>query len=180
MAKNWICAWAAKLSPTDQEKLLLLTTSQGAPELMWDLPCPKFHGVDDEENMWLMRAVAATSSDSIPAEHRREVERHFAKRTANRYRVFGRYMLGLEDEKAVLAAPATRRALSEARYYLGLMAEQQGRLRDAAYWYARCIELNERLNAEDYWARDRLSHWIADGHSMAWIERQKAGEKAGS
>jgi hypothetical protein len=139
---------------------------------------PQVHDGDEEENMWLMRAVAATSGDSIPAEHRREVERHFAKRTANRYRIFGRHLLGLEDEKAVLAAPATRRALSEARYYLGLKAEQAGRLRDAAYWYARCIELDERLNAEDYWARDRLSHWIADGHSMAWIERQAARERA--
>jgi tetratricopeptide (TPR) repeat protein len=172
-AAAWMHDYAVGQPPISVMKLMFMAFGQGAYQLLWDLPMPALAG-DTRENIWLLRAATVSGDSTIAAGRRGEVERHFATRGSSRYRVFGRYMLGLEGEKAVLSAASTHRALGEATYFLGLKAQQQGHIREAASWFARCIGLRERANAEDYWARWQIAQWRDTGHSIAWLERAAA------
>jgi hypothetical protein len=94
--------------------------------------------------------------------------------------VLGRFLLGREGEEAALATISDPRSRCETYYYLGLRAESDGAIRDAARWYTRCIETGQGYNGEYQWAYKRLHEWAARSTSLARLEDEAKRRRARS
>ena len=169
-ARRWLDEHTRDLDDEALNRLLPTAFGEGEDALVWDLRWPKPRG-DDLEFLWMLRAAGSRRTTPSP-EQRHALAEHFATPGDGHYHLLGRYLLGLETEAAAHAEPATTRAASETDYYLGFAAEQEGRIVDAARWYARCAALNMHHNAEDYWARRALARWATSGRTVARIEAE--------
>ena len=127
---------------------------------------------DDVAFAWLLRAAASARLGTGRDPHREELVRHFARASDQRYATLGRYLLGLEDEASALASVDGPKALCEACYYIGVRAESEGAIREAARWYQRCVETNQFANGEYRWAIDRLESWVARNTSLGQLEAE--------
>jgi hypothetical protein len=125
---------------------------------------------DHNDFHWLMRAAAVARQGGAKDPRRVKLERHFAHASSAHYAVLGRFLLGLEQEPAALATVTDERSRCEAYYYLGLRAQSAGAIREAARWYARCVESGQSYNFEYHWAYEQLYQWVADNTSLARLE----------
>jgi lipoprotein NlpI len=117
-----------------------------------------------------MRAAAAARAGGARGPRREKLARHFARPRPEHYAVLGRFMLSLENEQAALASVTDARSRCETYYYLGLRAQSDGSIRDAARWYARCVESGQSYNFEYHWAHEQLYQWVSSNTSLARLE----------
>jgi len=141
-----------------------------ADRAQWILPIPP--GAEDgTEDLWLMRAAAAARDSAGTPDELAQLHRHFEAPGANRYRHFARLLLHLEPADSILTMRLARRAEGEACYYLGLRAQEDGHIREAAGWYARDLDLGMWVNGEHHWSMDQLYEWSQRPRSL---ERREA------
>ena len=168
-ALDWLRPQLRELGPRDQAMLSYVGYECRDYDLLWEIDDV---GPERDHNdfHWLMRAAAVARQGGAKDPRRVKVERHFAHASSAHYAVLGRFLLGLEQEPAALATVTDERSRCEAYYYLGLRAQSTGAIRDAARWYARCVESGQSYNFEYHWAYEQLYQWVADNTSLARLE----------
>jgi len=170
-ALSWVRPRTDSLGPRQSDMTALTAFQKHADDLLWELPWPAIRG-ESLEFFWVLRSAAHIRSRSAQHEsHERELTRHYSEPSESRYHALGRYLMGMETESRILATAPNARALSETYYYIGFRNQAEGRIRDAAAWYARCAGLNQRANGEDHWARLQIREWQALETNLARIPR---------
>ena len=177
-ALAWIAAPLRALGARDGATLACVAYDTREGELLWK--------IDDagtgeaREFHWLLRAAASARLKPARDPHRARLEGHFfARPRPGHYQVLGRFLLGREDQAAVLASAADPRSRCEAYYYLGLRSQCDGSIRDAARWYARCIETGQTHNAEYGWALQQLGKWASSECSLAGLAADARRDRRG-
>jgi hypothetical protein len=168
-ALDWLRPRLKALGPRDQAMLSYVGYESRDYDLLWEIDDV---GPEREHSdfHWLMRAAAAARPGGARGARREKLARHFARPRPEHYAILGRFMLGLEDEQAALASVTDPRSRCETDYYLGLRAQSRGAIRDAARWYARCVEGGQSYNFEYHWAHQQLYEWVAGNTSLARLE----------
>jgi hypothetical protein len=169
-ARAWLLPSLGRLGPSAAAILGYVGYELCDYELVWEVE--PAGGAEEVAFAWLLRAAASARMGAGRDPHRQELERHFAHKSSPRYATLGRYLLGLEDETAALASVDGAKALCETCYYIGVRAESEGAIRDAARWYQRCVETGQFSNGEYRWAIDRLESWVARNTSLAGLEAE--------
>jgi hypothetical protein len=170
-ARAWLEPRVEPLDPNERAFLTYVAYDSHDYELLWDVKVPGA-GREDVDFHWLLRAAASLRMGEGSDPHRAELERHFARGGRARYHVLGRFLLGLEDVPAALATATSMKAACETFYYVGLRAQSEGRVREAARCYVRCIETGQSSNGEYRWALHQLYEWMSEGESLARLEAQ--------
>lgn len=142
----------------------LAFTSQ-EDRLLWSV-CSDSTG-PGAEYPWLLRAAAALRRGDHGGEHARELAWHFAAPDSGHDRTLGRFLLGLEDESRIASLARIPSEACEAFYFLGFKAQAEGRTRDAAAWFTRCLGTHQNVRAEYRWAYDQLLAWRRLGLSLS-------------
>jgi len=132
----------------------------------------------DTEFQWLLRAASSARMGRARDPHRKELERHYTRGSDERYAVLGRFLLGLEDTTTALATVTGPKSRCETFYYVGLRAQSEGAIREAARWYAKCVETGQFSNGEYRWAFDQLNEWVASNTSLARLEADAKHRRA--
>ena len=168
-ALDWLRPRLKALGPRDQALLAYVGYECRDFDLLWEID---FVGPERDQSdfHWLMRAAAAARAGGARGPRREKLARHFARQRPEHYAVLGRFMLGLENEQAALASVTDPRSRCETYYYLGLRAQSEGSIRDAARWYARCVESGQAYNFEYHWAYEQLYQWVSGNTSLARLE----------
>ena len=148
-----------------------LVYREGDDTLLWELADASGSG-EAAEFTWLMRAAAfIRAGGSGPYAQR--LREHYERAPAGEpYAVMGRHLLGLADERAVLALMATPRRRCEASYYLGLRAWRDRRYPEAIGWFRVAVETGESQNGEFIYAKDALLRLQNMTRSLDVIARQ--------
>jgi tetratricopeptide (TPR) repeat protein len=171
---------------TDQREQLILGTfgfGQDCPELLWevgprDLPRGLFG-----DYQWLLRAAASLEVDPEQDPNHSALLEHY-RRDWNRahgfYHLTGRYLLGLESDSTALAAARVElKRECELAFFMGAKARAEGRYREAAEHYERCIATGLNRNAEYHWALGQLMVWSSKARTLELIaeDERRAAEK---
>src|SRR5262249_36500526 len=125
--------------PGSAERTTLITEAlrSGRPEVLWVLD-PVRSGTPGERE-WLVRAAAARRWPDPDGSHEKALAAHYDQALpGDRYRTLGRYLLGLEADSTAALSDSPEHEC-EVLFYLGLRARAEGRYRDAANDYARCL-----------------------------------------
>ncbi len=146
-----------RLAFADQEDALLWSVCSDSTGPLAEVP-------------WRLRAAAALRRGDHGGAHARELAWHFAAPDHGHDRTLGRFMLGLEDEATVLGLRGSAGEACEAYYVLGFKAQAEGRMRDAAAWYARALGTRQAAKPEYRWAFDQLAAWQRRGLSLERLE----------
>ena len=168
-ALAWLAAPLRALSPRDRALLACVAYDSRDDELLWEID-DIGREADDQDFHWLLRAASSTRLGKARDPHRVRLERRYARPRSGHYAVLGRYLLGREDARAALGTVTNPRSRCEAYYYMGLRAQSEGSIRQAARWYARCIETGQSYNGEYRWAFTQLGEWMTSGTSLAGLE----------
>jgi hypothetical protein len=115
---------------------------------------------------WLLRAAAALRRGDHGGANARDLAWHFAAPDSSHDRTLGRFLLGLEDESRVVGMPRTPSERCETFYFIGLKAQVEGRTRDAAAWFTRCLGTHQAARPEYRRAYDQLLEWRRAGASL--------------
>jgi len=172
-ADAWLRGQTRGASDTEREILDYVAFSIGEFGPLWC--CHPKLDAENGEFTWVLRAAAALRSQEISPQRREELRKHCARTSDDHYRLLGRYLLGLEKEPAALASAIDGRSTCEAYYYVGLKAQAEGRYRDAAHWYWRCIATNQTSNGEYHWAYEQLYRWMAQEKSLDRLAHEERG-----
>jgi tetratricopeptide (TPR) repeat protein len=148
-----------------------LAFGEGELQILWSIEPTSPAG---NSCHWLMRAAASLGESPQNPDYREALQRHYAAPGTEHYYVLGRHMLGLAPESAALALRVTPHAACEVYFYIGYLAQADGRFADAARWYERCVATGESRNAEYYWAVAQLSSWAG---KMQTLERLEAANR---
>ncbi len=171
-------AWLETAVPSESRAALsTIAMKTKAYELLWTLvPTPDRHD-DAADFVWLARATGALDR----AEGDREaLRRHFERTGDSHSHVLGRYLLGLEDETAVLRLVGTEATKTcEVAFYLGMKAESERHLEEASDWYHAALETGLAGDHEYRLAADRLSAWYATGKSLARLATEQPQARGG-
>jgi tetratricopeptide (TPR) repeat protein len=170
-ALEWVRPRLREMTPGDRGLLECIAYESGDYELLWEIE-DVGPGPSANDFHWLLRAAASARMGAARDPRRAGLERHFARGGGEHCKVLGRFLLGREDEPAVLACATDPRSTCEALYYLGLRAQCEGRVREASRWYVRCVETGQFYNGEYRWAYDQLQRWAARGVSLARLEAE--------
>lgn len=153
-----------------------------SPEMLWSLP---YKDEKIGEYGWLVRTLASHNP-----EQKERVRAHFAsgKSVGQRlkamfglssalstdgddfYRALGRHLNGfgtLRDVEPFLTDP---KRMCEAAYFLGKLAEQRHRIRDAIRYFRLAVETGASRNGEFHWATSDLAGWASWGWALDRIE----------
>ncbi len=169
-AAEWL---RGRVPPEKRNPLSVKALYAGNDDLLWELigtPDPKDH----PEWVWLFRACALALRPAENATHRAEVLDYYARPDSERYRSFGRYVVGLTDDREILRGSTNARLRSEPAYYLGVRAESEGRLRDACEWYRVAWEAPAASSAQTL-AIMRLRSWSGTRQGIWRAEKERAG-----
>jgi len=130
--------------------------------------------------VWLSRAVAALASGTLPLASQTALKHRLEAQGGTHYHRLARYLLGLEDEAAVLSLVGQdpRRAC-EIAYYVGKKAELDQRFDDASDWYRAAIEAGATSQGEHRLALEQLAAWHRAGKTLARLaaEPQTSAEE---
>ena len=175
---EWLRPRYASLGAPERAQIAYEAYRSGDPELLWELgPVPA--GVDGEFH-WLMRAAASLRwRDQQPA-RAKDLGEHFARGSADRYRTLGRYLLGLEPDSVALRLAEGNDNACEVHYYLGLRAQFEGRYRDAADHYGRCVATRQTQEGEYQWAFAQLQEWYGRNRTLAKLAEVDQQESSGA
>lgn len=156
------------VTPELREALAKTALRTKAYELAWTLvPSPTGHSLD-ADLVWLSRAVATLASDALPAASQTALKQRLQNTEGTHYHRLARYLLGLEDESAVLGlAGRDPRRACEIAYYVGRKAELDQRLDDASDWYRAAVETGATAQGEHRLALEQLAAWHRAGKTLA-------------
>ena len=163
-ALAWLGPKLQGASATDLARIEHWAFSIADDGLLWSVRA------DSTEYPWLLRAAAALRRGDHGGVNARELAWHFAAPDRGQDRTLGRFLLGLEEESTVAALGGSPAEKCEAFYFLGFKAQAEGRLRDAAAWYARGLGTHATSRPEFRWAYDQMLDWQARGQSLELIE----------
>jgi len=168
-ALEWLRPRVQPLAPKERALLTYVAYDSHDYELLWEVEAGG-PDRDQADLQWLMRAAASARMGAQRDPHRADLERHYARRSRAHYVVLGRFLLGLEDAGAALATATDAKSTCETFYYLGLRAQSEGLIREAARCYAQCIETGKSYNGEYRWAFNQLYEWMSSSTSLARLE----------
>jgi len=117
-----------------------------------------------------MRAAAWLHSRRASAAQRETLLAHYRGAGDMYYHRIGRYLVGLSSRDDILAFARTPQIQCEVFYYLGLMAQTDGRIVDAARWYEMVLETGMPNNSEYRWAADQLTLWTSRPYGLSRFE----------
>lgn len=181
---EWLRPRLAALGRAERAAIRNEAFRNGAPELLWELDLDP-RGADGEFQ-WLMRAAAARRWPDVDPGHEKALAAHFDQATGDRYRTLGRYLLGLEADSTVRALADGPEHECEVSYYWGVRAQGEGRYRDAAESYERCVATHHTRAGEYQWAYAQLIEWQGRKLTLGKLaeigqrERGAAGVAAGA
>ncbi|MEW6713522.1 MAG: hypothetical protein AB1306_00320 [Nitrospirota bacterium] len=143
--------------------------SQAEYDLLWDLIQEPDKG-EYPEFVWLLRAAAIKIQKKDKNDQRyKSVLKYFQEHNNGHYQVIGRYLLGLETEKKVLALATDAGKRCEVAYYIGLKSQADGFYGNASDWYHIAVETGQQNAGEYRWAFDILYKWYAKEKSLSII-----------
>ena len=167
-------SWRGNAAATEWLRQYVPTGVEGPPAMafyqydlfdeLWTLRMPGQH---ESTFTWLMRAAAATASPAIMRKHRDELLAVYQLRSSDPYFVMGRYLMGLTSKDQLLAIANAPDRRCEIAYYLGLRAKAEGRLYDAADWFAASIATGQRNEGEYIWSLQEINRFATAGKSLA-------------
>jgi hypothetical protein len=172
-ATEWI---KGRTPPNRRNFVTMKALYSGNDELLWGLvdpPDPKEH----PEMVWLFRACALSLHPEENAPHGPAVLEYYRREDPDRYHRFGRYVLGLDDEKDMLKIEGDAVLRADAAYCFGVRAESEGRFRDACEWYRVAFEAPHASNGRTL-AIMRLRSWDARGRGIWALETASASKKS--
>ncbi|HEY6867582.1 MAG TPA: hypothetical protein VI792_10005, partial [Candidatus Eisenbacteria bacterium] len=156
-ASAWIAPRLERVGDRERAMLGAIAFERREDDLLWDAS-PDSAGPAADHH-WLLRAAASARAGGPGGPHTRSLAWHFAAPGGGCERLLGRCLLGLEDAGRAEAAATTPHERCEASYFLGLQAELEGRVREAADRYARALGTHARECPEYGWAYARLAQW---------------------
>jgi len=149
-------AWLqGRLPAALRNRASMFMFSEGHDGLLWDLltePAPNDH----PEAVWLMRAASAVRTGLADHPHREELLAYYREPRSDRVHPIGRFLMDLDDGGALMKTSVSSDRLCENAFYLGIKAEADGDLTDAAAWFQTAAETLRYREAEYRWALDRL------------------------
>lgn len=146
------------------DDLSFFLVDQGHNELLWSWE-PNDRR-DEGRYTWLMRALVAVRAGLDSSAHRQELLDHYATPDGNPYYTMGRFLVGLEQEDAVLALATTIHRKCEISFYLGARARAEGRFADAVDWFRVAVETAQLRDGEYYWAVRELVEMSRDPRGL--------------
>jgi hypothetical protein len=167
-ARAWL---AAHLGGSLRGPLGTFAHQDDLPELLWTMAPASLDGPDGDY-FWLMRAAACMEAGPSFPRHAETVQ-HLATAQGSYYLEIARYLVGLREESQILKLARSMKLRAEIYYFVGLKAERDGRLRDAADWYLMSVESGAINNVEPRWALYRLQRWAALGRSLDVIAKSR-------
>jgi hypothetical protein len=157
-ALTWI---RGRVADKDRELLGLLAHQERHPELLWTMSPARLQGMRGDYH-WLLRAAACmTLGTSDP--HYAETAQRLERARGSYHLEIARYLLGQREQSEILILPQTLEQRAEVCYFIGLKAEQQGRLREAADWYLMSVECGAMDTIESRWAMQQLQSRPSEG-----------------
>jgi tetratricopeptide (TPR) repeat protein len=165
-ARAWL---AAHLGGSLRGPLGTFAHQDDLPELLWTMAPANLDGPDGDY-YWLMRAAACMEAGPSFPRHAETVQ-HLATTQGTYFLEIARYLVGLREESQILKLARSMKLRAEIYYFVGLKAEHDGRLRDAADWYLMSVESGAINNVEPRWALYRLQRWAALGRSLDVIAK---------
>ena len=170
--RNWkgreaAIAWARQSIPPElRVPASFLYYRERQYELNWDLlddPGP----TEDGTFAWLMRAAGALQEERDRDPHREQLLAHFRAAGNDPYSVMGKYLVGLADERQMLALVTSPDRRCEVAYYLGVRARSERRYRDATEWFLIARETEQLHEGEYTSALDQLRNWASWQRSLS-------------
>jgi len=166
--------WVRQRIPAqDRMTLAMFAHEPDHPELLWEVAPAQLSGFG-ADYYWLMRAAASLKPGTDNASRRQALKEYYEKNNGSYYDLAGRYLLGMADEKDVVAAAVTPKQQCELYYFIGFKAQQEGRIRDAADWYWLSIATGLINNGEAHWAYNQLHSWKNASKSLSRLEAEAA------
>jgi hypothetical protein len=145
-----------RVSEEDRPLLALLAHQEHHPELLWSMSPERLKGERGDYH-WLLRAAACMAAGPSHPRYA-ETAQHLERAGSSYHAEIAKYLLGQREESEILVLAQTRRQRSEIFYFMGLKAEERGRLRDAADWYLLSVESGAMDTIESRWAMQRLRY----------------------
>ena len=170
-AGAWLGSRLRGLDATGVAAVERLAFAAGEDGLLWSASPDS--SATHRESSWLLRAAAAARRGDHGGEHARDLAWHFAAPGGDRDRTLGRFVLGLEDESRVVALASTPSEKCEVYFFLGFKAQAEGRCREAAQWYSRCLGTHQTARPEFRWAFERLLEWRGLRRSLERIASER-------
>ena len=163
-------AWVRPRLPSDRLNALSLEIFGSGRavqrELLWTLVEHPESG-PNASTVWLMRAAAWVLDGQPDDAHRRALAAYLrGGARGDDYRTMAGYLMGLETEETMLALAVTSQRRAEVAFYVGLMAQVEGRLRDAVDWYRVSVDTEETSEYEQQWAAVWLESMGNQGRSL--------------
>jgi tetratricopeptide (TPR) repeat protein len=158
-------AWGTpKMNAGPPVMMAALSATQLVEDPMWLTAEPP--PGETRNTFWALRAVAAQWAPNSP--HLGELRKHFEKKGTEREYLYGRAVMGMEDESTI--TPFASKDIGDAcevAYYLGAAAHGRRALQDASDWYRASIETS-RFDLIAYrLAYNQLVWWRGQGKSLA-------------
>lgn len=172
-ASDWI---RQQLSEPEKTPLCIFAYKDKSDELLWDVAPRELHG-EEGDCYWLLRAAGSLRRE-INSSQTSLLNQHFSAAGGSHYHTFGRYLLDLESQAAVLAAATDQKKQCEAFYYLGFKEQMAGRYSQAADYYLQCLDTGLYQVTEYRWAHDQLFLWQMYWKSLARQAREHDSRKA--
>ncbi len=160
------------IPPPQRENSLESFFNQKAWELLWDA-VPPAEEARQSEWIWLLRAGAARADPAIMKMRGAGLLEHFREpRPRDGTQTLARYLLGLEDRAAVLAAQSAPEDRCKAAYFFGLDDLAAGRYEEGLAWFGLVFDSCTRTWSWRLvgFARSTLMKWYSSGedlHSLA-------------
>jgi hypothetical protein len=165
-AVSWL---KPRVPPPLLEPLSQFAFGAKADDLLWEIvPTPAAERTDDaSDDVWQFRAAALARGSS--QSRRSEVTDHYRRPVGGRYDVLARYLLGMVDERRVLAVANQPHDACEVAYWLGFRAQLDGRYGDASQWYRMAVESGLDRVWEYRQSYDQLYDWQSSAKALSLL-----------
>ena len=168
-------AWMKSQTPAGRRNpIAMVALYSASDELLWELVDPPD---TKDRQVWLFRACALALRPQENASRRPALLEYYGRNDPERYHRFGRYVVGIDDEKEMLKIESDAATKADEAYCFGVRAESEGRFRDACEWYRVAFETPHGSTGRVL-AIMRLREWGTRGQGIWAIERASAGKKA--
>ena len=155
-------AWLNSQVPPAGQAILaqLAMREDGAEDLIWRFePSPQATG-QHYPALWLMRMLLYLDESPQDPAHFTRLQDYYQANPTGKINIFGRYLLGMEDEQSLLDTITSPKSEGEAAYYFGQRARYEGRHEEASDWFRITMETGVGNNLEYMWAYSLLQSGI--------------------
>lgn len=163
-------AWLEQIvPPAERNPIGIKAYNADEFHLLWDFIETPDSGKYPEV-VWLFRACAsARLAGKDP--HRSELVAHYSTTAEERYKVVGRYLLGLATEQELFATATDQVRRGEVAWGLAVKAHGEGRYEDASDWYRVCAEVDDLHGVRNHAVR-LLVKWARGNQALFRVRAQ--------